>query len=484
FTAITTLVITYNYANEAAASSDTDPHAPNSPSNTRANSLTALMKCLVVLSTLQEIWPMANRIGFMLEDFFSSHRIPIPADAKKLQVLPERTPPAAAECSNKEAINDAYSRLRTAAETGLASPAVSMHQSPAAAKSPSPFAMATPTVGSGGAAAAAGLSSSPAAASCATSAMSLTSGIAVDSNVVQAAMAAPENRGHRSAAAVAASAFGGSSPNISSDGHAPAGGLAGGLFAHGTVAGATATPLTSASPPQRAADSGNNIYVNGGFIPQTGFGFGALGTGFDISSFAAPPAATMGAAPASALGSTGGAFGMAGVSPSMFGMPSVGSADAMFGASPFQGAGGGGGAQPSMLFSGGAASAASTGFGGSGGGASTFTPSMFLNPANASFDPLLAGGGVAGGVGQRQQPMFPLQQPMQHPASYLGGMGGVPISATAIAPQLGTLDLEEMMGVPKASMEFGGLGLDAQLESLLFGGGGGASSSPASAGPQ
>ncbi|KNE59821.1 hypothetical protein AMAG_05277 [Allomyces macrogynus ATCC 38327] len=140
FTAITTLVISYNCTAAPKPGDGSDPASvpPPAPNPTRANSLTALMKCLVILSTVQEIWPMANRIGFVLEDFFSHHqvRVDVPRPAPR-PAKTERVPATSRKCQDPQAVSEAYERLQSLVSD--AAPTIANRAAAAATTAPAPM---------------------------------------------------------------------------------------------------------------------------------------------------------------------------------------------------------------------------------------------------------------------------------------------------------------------------------------------------------
>ncbi|KAJ3373850.1 hypothetical protein GGF31_008735 [Allomyces arbusculus] len=119
FTAVSTLVVTYNCMagrttpRRTSDGGSTDGARPAAPTPTAANALAALRKCHVVLVGVQEFWPLAKRLIYVLEDFFDHHGVPAdvprhpPTDASKR----ERVPTVSRRCNEPDAINAAYAQL-------------------------------------------------------------------------------------------------------------------------------------------------------------------------------------------------------------------------------------------------------------------------------------------------------------------------------------------------------------------------------------
>ncbi|KNE54290.1 hypothetical protein AMAG_00277 [Allomyces macrogynus ATCC 38327] len=119
FTAVSTLVVTYNCmagrTTPRRASDGTADSGPRdaAPTPTAANALAALRKCHVVIVGVQEFWPLAKRLIYVLEDFFDHNGVPAdvprqpPSDVSKR----ERVPTVSRRCNEPDAIAAAYARL-------------------------------------------------------------------------------------------------------------------------------------------------------------------------------------------------------------------------------------------------------------------------------------------------------------------------------------------------------------------------------------
>ncbi|KAI9183967.1 hypothetical protein H9P43_003020 [Blastocladiella emersonii ATCC 22665] len=465
FTAITTLVITYNCmvpptapgaepappptAAEAAAG------GPNGTAHTRANSLTALMKCLVILSTLQDVWPMANRIGFMLEDFFAAHRVAIPATARRCPPMPMRPPMPSAQCKDPAVVVEAYSRLMTAAADQANSGRMgSASASPASRSS------------AAGAGAGAGETASPSPSPSTFSARRNS-----PPNPNEADDATPSGssptcpltfhdgiRIDRSRLAEVAKASG--EPTV------PTGEWSSEMRARRNNNEADAAqqqqqqqqqaqqqptfqqgffPSHPARGAGAAAKPVDNIYVNAGaFIPPAAASLGGFGTGFDFAGFGSGGTGEFGfnptnpGAPAPGLGGYaapgGSAYGNVAAGASLFGSAGV--------------------------------------FGGPGGS----VPGQGFGTAPRDADPLFSGGDPVAVAASAMPPQFMMGGYGGGGSSSYGfGAAAAAAATPAPAPPAGgndapfaALELEEMMGV-QPSMEFGGLGLDASsLDAFMF----------------